>query len=174
MRIIQACFLPVVALGFAVAPVAGQNFGARLADRVRATFYVAAGMAACAMVTFAVVIHAAGAAMVRFFSSDPAVIAVGDEYLRIVSWSFAASGIIFVTSSMFQAMGNTMPSLISSFTRLVVVSIPVLLLAQAPGFQLRWVWYISVGTVALQLALNLLLLRREFRVRLSFAGPVTV
>ena len=29
MRIVQACFLPVVALGFAVAPVAGQNFGAR-------------------------------------------------------------------------------------------------------------------------------------------------
>ncbi len=31
MRIIQACFLPVVALGFAVGPVAGQNFGARKA-----------------------------------------------------------------------------------------------------------------------------------------------
>ena len=29
MRILQACFLPVVALGFAVGPVAGQNFGAR-------------------------------------------------------------------------------------------------------------------------------------------------
>jgi putative MATE family efflux protein len=174
MRIIQACFLPVVALGFAVAPVAGQNFGARRADRVRATFHVAAGMAASAMVVFAVAIHAAGAAMVRVFSSDLAVISVGDEYLRIVSWSFAASGIIFVTSSMFQAMGNTMPSLISSFTRLVVVSIPVLLLAEAPGFQLWWVWYISVGTVALQLALNLLLLRHEFRVRLSFAGPVPV
>jgi Na+-driven multidrug efflux pump len=95
------------------------------------------------------------------------------SFARIVSRSFAASGIIFVTSSMFHAMGNTMPSLISSFTRLVV-SIPMLLLADAPGFQLWWVWYISVGTVALQLALNLLLLRREFRVRLSFAGPVPV
>jgi putative MATE family efflux protein len=172
MRIIQACFLPVVALGFAVAPVAGQNFGAGRAERVRATFYVAAGMAASAMIVFAVAVHVAGSAMVRFFSSDPAVIAVGDEYLRIVSWSFAASGIIFVSSSMFQAMGNTMPSLISSFTRVVVVSIPVLLLSQTPGFQLWWVWYVSVSTVVLQLALNLLLLRREFRVRLAFPGPV--
>jgi putative MATE family efflux protein len=172
MRIIQACFLPVVALGFAVAPVAGQNFGARRAERVRATFYVAAGMAASAMILFAIAVHAAGAAMVRFFSSDPAVIAVGDEYLRIVSWSFAASGIIFVSSSMFQAMGNTMPSLISSFTRLVIVSIPVLLLSHTPGFQLWWVWYISVSTVMLQLVLNLLLLRHEFRVRLAFAERV--
>ncbi len=37
-RIIQAGFMPIVALGFAVAPVAGQNFGARKADRVRETF----------------------------------------------------------------------------------------------------------------------------------------
>ena len=34
MRILQAGFMPVVALGFAVAPVAGQNFGARRAERV--------------------------------------------------------------------------------------------------------------------------------------------
>ena len=29
-RVVQAGFMPIVALGFAVAPVAGQNFGARL------------------------------------------------------------------------------------------------------------------------------------------------
>src|SRR5207249_2326108 len=38
LRIVQAGFMPVVALGFAVAPVAGQNFGARQAQRVRDTF----------------------------------------------------------------------------------------------------------------------------------------
>ena len=35
LRIMQSGFLPIVALGFAVAPVAGQNFGARRPDRVR-------------------------------------------------------------------------------------------------------------------------------------------
>ena len=37
--------MPVVALGFSVAPVAGQNFGAGQPDRVRATFKTAAAMA---------------------------------------------------------------------------------------------------------------------------------
>jgi putative MATE family efflux protein len=168
LRIIQASFLPAVALGFAVGPVAGQNFGARRADRVRATFYDAAGMVVAGMLIAAVAMNLAGAAMVGAFSSDPAVIAVGEEYLHIVSWSFVASGVIFVSSSMFQAMGNTMPSLIASFTRIVAVSIPVLILAQLPGFMLRWIWYVSVATVLLQLALILLLLRREFRIRLAF------
>ena len=70
---------------------------------------------------------------------------------------------------MFQAMGNTLPSLLTSFTRMVLVAIPLLILSRWPGFELRWVWYLSVASVFVQLCLNLLLLRREFRVRLDFA-----
>jgi len=33
-RVMQAFFLPVVALSFAVSPVVGQNFGGRRAERV--------------------------------------------------------------------------------------------------------------------------------------------
>jgi Na+-driven multidrug efflux pump len=168
MRIIQACFMPIVALGFSVAPVAGQNFGARRPDRVRQTFRVAAAMAAGGMFLVFVLSQLAAAPMVAVFTKEPAAIAVGTEYLRIVSWSFVASGIIFVASSMFQAMGNTLPSLVSSVGRIVAVSIPVLLLSRAPGFELRWVWYLSTATVILQLGLSLLLLRREFKRRLAF------
>jgi putative MATE family efflux protein len=171
LRIMQSGFLPVVALGFAVAPVAGQNFGARRPDRVRKTFRVAALMAAVGMALFAVLAHIAPAALVGVFSSDPAVIAFGDEYLRISSWNFIASGLIFVTASMFQAMGNTLPSLVTSGTRVVAVAVPAFLLSRLPGFEMRWIWYMSVAAVALQMCLNLLILQREFRVRLSFAAP---
>ena len=172
-RIIQACFLPVVALGFAVGPVAGQNFGARKAARVKQTFTSAAALAGGAMLALAIAVWLAGESMMRVFSTDAAVIAVGEEYLHIVAFNFVASGIIFVSSSMFQAMGNTMPSLVTSATRIVIISAPVLLLAQMPGFALKWIWYISVGAVVVQLALNLLLLRREFRIRLAFEPAVT-
>ena len=107
--------------------------------------------------------------MVRVFTTRCQAIAVGEEYLHIVAWSFVASGIIFVSSSMFQAMGNTIPSLVTSAARIVIIAVPVMLLARTPGFTLRWVWYISVAAVVVQLAMNLLLLRREFRVRLNFA-----
>jgi putative MATE family efflux protein len=168
MRIIQACFLPIVALGFAVGPVAGQNFGARQAARVKQTFTSAAMMAGGAMLVLATAVWLYAAAMVSVFSPDAGVIAVGVEYLHIIAFNFVASGLIFVSSSMFQAMGNTMPSLVTSAVRIVIIAVPVLLLAQTPGFALRWIWYISVAAVIVQLALNLLLLRREFRLRLAF------
>jgi putative MATE family efflux protein len=114
LRIVQACFLPVVALGFAVSPVAGQNFGARQAGRVRETFRTAASIAAGGMLVLAIAVWLGAARMVQVFSPDPAVIAVGEEYLHVIAWNFVASGVIFVSSSMFQAMGNTLPSLIIS------------------------------------------------------------
>jgi putative MATE family efflux protein len=173
MRIIQACFMPVVALGFAVAPVAGQNFGARRAERVKQTFYVAAGMATAGMILVFLASQVAAQSMMRVFTNEAAVVAVGEEYLRIVSWSYIASGIIFVASSMFQAMGNTIPSLVSSFTRIVGTAIPVMFLSRMPGFTLRWVWLLSAVTIFAQLTISLLLLRREFRRRLAFAADAS-
>lgn len=168
MRVVQAGFMPVVALGFSVAPVAGQNFGARQAQRVKDTFEDAALMAAGAMLLFAIACNIAPAALVRIFSKDPAVIAIGEEYLRIISWTFVASGLIFVTSSTFQAMGNTVPSFISSTVRITLVVIPTLILARMPEFQLHWIWYLSLGSVFAALTVSLLLLRREFGRRLRF------
>ena len=58
-RVVQAGFMPIVALGFAVAPVAGQNFGARLGDRVRETFTVAATLAVGGMLVLVGLCHVA-------------------------------------------------------------------------------------------------------------------
>lgn len=167
-RVIQALFMPAVALGFSVAPVAGQNFGARSRERVVATFRTAAYMVSALMALLIIVCVLAPHALIGVFSKDPAVLVVGTGYLRIVSWNFVASGLIFVASSMFQAMGNTVPSLVASGTRILLVAVPAILLSRTPGFQLNWIWYLSVGAVFVQLALSMFLLRREFSRRLTF------
>src|SRR4029077_8672797 len=109
--------------------------------------------------------------LVGLFKRDPDVLAVGGEYLKIVAWNFIPSGIVFVSSSMFQALGNTIPSLVSSFLRTSLLVIPALLLSRAAGFALHWIWYVSVGAVAFHALLNLLLLRREYGRKLTFAAP---
>src|SRR5687767_6269277 len=91
LRLVQALFLPVVALGFAVGPVAGQNVGARKADRVRAVFRSAAAIAAALMALAGVICSLAAPRLLAIFSSDQQVIQVGVGYLRIVAWSFVAS-----------------------------------------------------------------------------------
>ena len=171
LRIVLAGYLPVVALGFSVAPVAGQNFGARRPERVRQTFLMGAALSAVLMAAFAVLCHIAPAGMVRIFSQDPEVVSVGEEYLRVISWGFVATGVVFVASSTFQAMGNTLPSLATSFLRVMIVAIPVILLSRQPGFELRWIWYLSVAAVLLQVVASLWLLWREFELRLTSMEP---
>jgi putative MATE family efflux protein len=171
LRIVLAGYLPVVALGFSVAPVAGQNFGARRPERVRQTFLMGAVLSAVLMAAFAVLCHIAPAAMVRIFSQDPQVVSVGEEYLRVISWGFVATGVVFVASSTFQAIGNTLPSLATSFLRVLIVAVPVILLSRQPGFELRWIWYLSVAAVLLQVVASLWLLWREFELRLTSMEP---
>ena len=172
MRVIQSAFMPVVALGFSVGPVAGQNVGARLSARVIEAYRTGAILAVSLMGVLALLFHIAPAAMIGVFSKDPEVVAVGVDYLKIISWSFFFSGLIYVNSSMFQALGNTIPSLVASFTRIVLVAVPAVLLSRQPGFHLRWIWYLSVATIGLQLVLSSVFLRREFKIRLSKLAPV--
>jgi putative MATE family efflux protein len=171
MRVLQASFMPVVALAFAASPIAGQNFGAGLGDRVREVFRLAAAMAAAIMGVTALVSFFLAAPLIGVFSADPAVIEVGRDYLRIVCWSFVPSGVIFVASSMFQAMGNTMPALVASLSRLLVFAMPAFLLSKVEGFHLHWIWYLSAAAVLLQLAAILWLLQREFRLKLGLRPP---
>ena len=170
LRVVQAGFMPVVALGFSVAPVAGQNFGARLGDRVKKTFVTAAGMAAAIMAFWAVACFFGAAVMVRLFTPDPEVIAVGEEYLRIIAFTFVGSGLVFVSSSMFQAMGNTLPPLAASFGRMLLTAVPAVLLSRMPGFHLKWIWYLSAATIVFQVICVLWLLQREYRLRLGSPG----
>jgi putative MATE family efflux protein len=168
LRVMQSLFLPAVAIAFATAPVAGQNFGARQGTRVREAFYSAAGMAAAVMLVLTLLCHIAPDALIRVFNRDPAVVSYGGEYLRIISWNFVASGVVFVSSSVFQGMGNTLPPLASSLTRLLLFAIPAYALAAHPGFQMRHVWYVSLAAVGVQTGVNLWLLHREFGRKLDF------
>jgi Na+-driven multidrug efflux pump len=125
-------------------------------------------MSAVIMAAATVLCQIAPRALIAFFNDDPVVVAFGSEYLRIISWNFLATGLIFSSSSVFQGMGNTVPPLLSSFGRLLLFMVPAWMLSRQAGFDVHAVWYLSVGTVLLQLIANLWLLRREFDRRLAF------
>jgi putative MATE family efflux protein len=171
VRCMQSIFLPAMAVAFAVAPIAGQNFGARLAGRVRATFNSAVLMGTVIMVALTVLCQLEPDLLVRVFSKDASVVAVGATYLRITSWNFVANGIAFTCSGMFQGLGNTWPSFLSSGMRLVTYVLPMWWLAQQPWVKIEHFWYLSVATIALQAVTSYLLLRREMRTRLAFPEP---
>jgi putative MATE family efflux protein len=166
-RLMQAIFLPAMAIAFAAAPVAGQNFGAGHLNRVRETFRAAAWMSSAVMAALTVLCLWSAPSLVRLFTHDPAVVAVGAHYLQIASWNFVAAGLAFTASSLFQAIGNSWPSLISSGTRLVTYVAPAIWLGTHGNFELTLLWWMSVAGVTLQAIVAMFLLAQQFRQRLA-------
>ena len=160
-RVMQAIFLPAMAVAFATAPVAGQNVGAQRPDRVRETFRSAVTMGSVIMLGLTLMCQWRPEWFIGGFTNEPEVIAIGGEFLQIISWNFVFTGIIFTCSGMFQAVGNTVPAFIASASRLVTFAIPAIWLSGRPGFMLRQLWFLSVATVALQAALSWWMMRRE-------------
>jgi len=171
IRVMQAVFLPAMAVAFAVPAIAGQNFGAGKADRVRETFRAATLMSVGFMLVLTLFCQWKPEWLVASFSHDPDVLLVASVFLTFISWNFAAAGITFTCSGMFQAMGNTMPALASTATRIVTFAIPAFWVSRQPGFRIVHVWYLSVATVWLQALLSLGLLRWQFGRRLRLLMP---
>jgi Na+-driven multidrug efflux pump len=78
-----------------------------------------------------------------------------------------ASGVVFICSGMFQAIGHTVPALIASATRLVTFAIPAVWLSSQSWFELEHLWYVSVTTVFLQAAASWWMLSIELRRKLT-------
>jgi Na+-driven multidrug efflux pump len=170
-RVMQSLFLPIIAISFSLAPIIGQNFGAKHADRVKAGFKDAALLISSVMLLLTILCQISPHSLLLPFSKDEAVLGPGVQFLSIISLNFVAQGLIFAASSTFQGLGNTLPPLFSSSLRLLLFAIPAYTWSKMPGFKIEYVWYLSVASVTIQMCINLLLLRREFRRKLQFGSP---
>ncbi len=157
-RVMQSMFLPAMAIAFAAPAVAGQNFGAKLFDRVKYTYHWAVGMGLIIMICLTMIAYFKSTVLVSGFSDDARTLLVAATFLQIISFNFIASGIIFTCSGMFQALGNTWPAMWSTATRLFTFAIPAIWFSRQGGFEIEQLWVASVITVYLQLFMSLFLL----------------
>ncbi len=162
-RIMQSMFLPAMAVAFAAPAVAGQNFGAKLFDRVKATYHWAAVMSLVIMSFLTLLAYLQPEILVSSFSNDAAAVLIAATFLQMICLNFIASGIIFTCSGMFQALGNTWPAMWSTASRLFTFAIPAIWLSRQTGFQIEQLWVVSVVTVYLQLFISLVLLNKQFK-----------
>jgi hypothetical protein len=109
-RLMQAIMLPAMAIAFATAPVAGQNFGAGHGARVHATFRTAILVGSAFMLLLTLLCQVAPAALLRGFTSDPAVIEFGDGSCAAGTSSPRRD---FHLLRLFQIQASTWPSLLS-------------------------------------------------------------
>ncbi len=115
----------VYGLGNAVVPIISFNCGARSRRRVEGTIRAAMVTALVSMCAGMALSLACPGWLLGLFNLSPEAVEAGIPALRIVSLSFAASGISLVCSYAFQAIGSNSFSLILALLRQLVLLLPM-------------------------------------------------
>ena len=103
----------------------------------------------------------------KYFSNDLSVISASSSYLQYVGLSFPILGLIFTMNGMFQALGNTIPTLISAAIRMVVLIGLIYYFSNQPYFNENIIWLLLVLCSLLQSMISYVLLRKAFTKKLK-------
>jgi putative MATE family efflux protein len=123
-RIEAIQFILSVSIGFAGATLLGQALGAGRIERAEAVLRTAQRWAVLLSLGMTAVLFMFPAALLEMFTRDPAVIAAGVPYLRVLACTVIATGIEIVTAESVMASGHTR-EISAIFTVFSLVRIPL-------------------------------------------------
>ena len=135
-------FMPVFGLNNGTVPIIAYNYGARKPDRITQTLKLAVVYAVSIMFLGFLAFQLIPDKLLMIFNASETMLEIGVPALRIISLSFLFAGFCIVCSSMFQALGHGMMSLIvSAFRQLVVLLPTAFVLSKIGGLSYVWLSY---------------------------------
>ena len=126
-------FMPVFGLNNGMIPIVSFNYGAKNKERMIKTIRYSAFYAVGIMFIGLIVIQCFPEVMLKMFDASEHMLNMGVPALRIISISFCFAGACIVLSSVFQALGNGVFSMLISITRQLVLLLPSAYLLSLTG-----------------------------------------
>ena len=133
-------FMPVFGLNNGMIPIIAYNYGAKKRDRMMKTWKLSWLYATVIMVLGTLAYELIPGYMLRLFDASDTMMNIGVTAFRIIGIHFPVAAFCIVTGSMFQALGKSIYSMITSIMRQVVVLIPAAWLLSLLG-QVDYVWW---------------------------------
>ncbi|PID79343.1 MATE family efflux transporter [bacterium DOLJORAL78_65_58] len=103
-RIEQLVLLPALGLNVAALSLTSQNFGARKFERIRQVAQTSLKYGALLMMLGTVLIYFGSGFLMKLFTPDPQVVAIGSYYLRIAAFLEFSYVVLFVNTSILQGL----------------------------------------------------------------------
>ncbi|WP_082538718.1 MATE family efflux transporter [Lysobacter sp. Root494] len=125
IRIMMFTLMPAWGMSNAAATLVGQNLGAGEAGRAEASVWRIGWYNMAFTVAVSVLFFLFPRELIGIFSSDPQVIAVGGEWLRILSYSFFVYGWWMVAVQAFNGAGDTVTPTKINFVFFWLIQIPL-------------------------------------------------
>ncbi len=118
-------FMPVFGLNNGMVPIVAYNYGARDKKRMMQTMKLSVVYAVSIMLLGFAAFQLVPGGLLALFDASENMLAIGVPALRIISINFIFAGFCIICSSVFQALGNGVLSMLMSIVRQLVVLLPV-------------------------------------------------
>ena len=151
-------YMPVFGLNNGVIPIVAYNYGAERPDRIKKTirlaFLYALGIMLFGVLIFQLIPHQ----ILKLFIDNPETMEMGIAAMKTISLGFVFAGVVFVLSSVYQALGHGGISLTVQMIRQLVAVLPLAYVFSLSG-NVDMVWW-SFPCAELLAALVTLLMYR--------------
>jgi putative MATE family efflux protein len=141
-RIEQIALLPVMGLNISTLALTAQNFGAGRIDRIRKVLALSLryGFMLAAIGTVSALVFTTE--LMRFFTADASVIAVGVRFLRIEAFVFPAYVLLYICVSAMQGVKRPVFALWIGLYRQIAAPLPVFhLLTTTLAWGIMGIWW---------------------------------
>lgn len=132
-RIAPVTFALIFALSGAVGPVFGQNFGARMYDRIRQTLHNGMKFSAGVVITTCIALFLLQELFVQLFNATDEAADVIRFFCTYIAITFVFHGMLFVANTAFNNLGYPIYSTISNFLKAIVLTVPFVYLGAEWG-----------------------------------------
>lgn len=159
-------FMPIFGLNNGMVPIIAFNYGAqkkkRITQTIRLSCILAFGVTLLGFFIFQLIPDR----LLMLFNASEDMIAIGTTALRAISWSYLVAGLSIVISSVYQALGNGLYSLIVSICRQLLVLLPsAWILAELSGLNAVW-WSFPIAELV-SIFVSVILLRKIYQEKIK-------
>ena len=154
-------FMPVFGLNSGIVPIIAYNYGAQKHKRLTNTIRASIACSFLIMFTGFLIFEIFPAQLFRLFSASDEMLSIGIPAFRRIAPSFLGAAFAITLSSVFQAFGNAVYSMIVSFSRQLVVFLPAAYLLSLTG-NVNNVWWCFIIAEFMSVGMSLFFMRRVY------------
>ncbi len=158
-------FMPVFGMNHGLMPIMGYNFGAKNIKRLMQALKLGIIIAMLIMTGGMLVFKLFPELLMGLFKAEGELFSVGVKCLTTISWCFPAAALSIIISTLFQASGRGVYSLLVSVMRQLVVVVPAAYIFSRL-FGLMGIWWAYPCAELVSLAVSLILYGRLKRTEL--------
>ena len=162
-RLDMLLFMPILGIAISLTTIVGMFYGAKEFDKLLSVVYYGINRAVLITTISVIFFFVFARNILPIFSSNLDVVDIGVTYLKIIILAYPAVGISVICSRVCQALGEGIPLLITTITRVIILTAPMSYYFYFIGKPIEWVWFSQVFAILVAAIISFAWMRFYFK-----------